>query len=250
MNKVANHPNAALSSDLPTLTAEINAYQRVAGEAIFEIGKRLKHVKENDLAHGEWSRWCKEGVGMTVGNADKFVVVYERLKSNHSTSSSLGVSALYEIATLPPDEREQPHTIPSTGATKTPDEMTVRELREVKQALKAARQSESIAISRADRAEGENVTLRDTLESVTSVPPETVRIVDESNRKQFYADFIDELEYIRSKYGAVALEGAKLREAVEYDDAKCRRLDDFDDFWQAFAKSAYKNQTIIEMGNV
>lgn len=114
----------------------------------------MKHVKENDLAHGEWSRWCVEGVGMTVGNADKFVVVYERLKSNHSTSSSLGVSALYEIATLPPESRDQPHTIPSTGATKTVDEMTVRELREVKQALKVARE--------------ENVTLRDTLESVAA----------------------------------------------------------------------------------
>lgn len=33
---------AALSNDINIITAEVNAYQRVAGEAIFEIGGRLK----------------------------------------------------------------------------------------------------------------------------------------------------------------------------------------------------------------
>jgi 2,4-dienoyl-CoA reductase-like NADH-dependent reductase (Old Yellow Enzyme family) len=128
-----------LSSDLNVITAEINAYQRVAGEAIFEIGRRLKHVKENDLAHGEWSRWC-ESISIPSSTARKFITVAEEISSKRSTSNTLGLDALYLIATMPPDQRDQPHRVPSTGATKTPDEMTVRELREVKKALKEAQE--------------------------------------------------------------------------------------------------------------
>lgn len=127
----------ALSSDITTITAEINAYKRVAGEAIIEIGRRLKHVKENDLTHGQFGKWL-ESIDFDTFQASRFIRVYEELSDgNLRTCANIGFRALYEIATLPPDERDKPHTIPSSGETKTVDEMTVRELREVKAALKA-----------------------------------------------------------------------------------------------------------------
>ncbi|HHT7153717.1 hypothetical protein BK718_01265 [Bacillus thuringiensis serovar andalousiensis] len=130
-----------LSNDIKVITAEINAYQRVAGEAIFEIGKRLKHVKENDLVHGRWASWCSS-IGMNRNQATKFITVYEELDVNDSTSNQIGLEALYLISTMPEEQRDKSHTIPSTGETKTVDEMTVRELREVKKALRQANEED------------------------------------------------------------------------------------------------------------
>lgn len=143
---------AELSNDLNVITAEIKTYQRVAGEAIFEIGRRLKHVKENDLAHGQFGKWL-ESVGMNDRVARMMMTVANELDSKRSTYSEIGLNALYQIATLPPDQREKPHRIPSTGEVKTVDEMTVRELREVKKALKQAKQEKELAERRAEHAE-------------------------------------------------------------------------------------------------
>ncbi|WP_052476313.1 DUF3102 domain-containing protein [Cohnella kolymensis] len=129
-----------LSDDLVQITTEINTYKQVAGQSLFEIGKRLKHVKENDLAHGQWERWCRDEVDFTPQHANKFIKVYEEFSVgvNRIPSFGLGINALYEISSMPAEEREQPHTIPSTGETKMIDEMTVRELREVKAELREA----------------------------------------------------------------------------------------------------------------
>lgn len=126
----------ALSTDLTQITTEIKSYQSIAGQSIFEIGRRLKWVKENDLAHGEYEKWLKS-VGVDKTFANRAVKIVDGLgESNVATSQHLGVEALYQIATLPEEERQKLHRLES-GEEKTPDEMTVRELRELKKQLKA-----------------------------------------------------------------------------------------------------------------
>lgn len=129
----------ALSDDLNVITAEINSYKQVAGQAIFEIGKRLKHVKENDLVHGEWEKFCIETLDMTRAYANKYIRVYEEF-GDSNVNPGFGLKKLYQMATLPEKEREKEHTLLS-GETKTVDEMTSRELEEVKKQLKQERQA-------------------------------------------------------------------------------------------------------------
>lgn len=128
-----------LSNDINIISSEIKGYQQMAGQSIFEIGRRLKWVKENDLVPGEFGAWL-DSIQMGHRQAQQFMKIATELSgSNAKTSSHLGVEALYQIATLPEEERDKPHET-ETGESKRPDEMTVRELRDLKKQLKKSNQ--------------------------------------------------------------------------------------------------------------
>lgn len=124
----------SLSRDINRIETEIQFYKEKAGESIWEIGRRLNHVKEHDLTHGEFVNWV-ENQGIQYREANRMMKVADELNPDMTTLSHLGSSALYLIATLPEDERDIEH-VTANGATKTPDEMTVRELQELKKELK------------------------------------------------------------------------------------------------------------------
>jgi len=64
------------------------------------------------LVHGEWLKWCAEEIGMTRQHAHRFIKVFEELgQSNVTSGLHLGVKALYEIATMPAEEREKSHVL-------------------------------------------------------------------------------------------------------------------------------------------
>lgn len=86
-------------------------------------------MKENDLAHGEFGKWL-EKVGLDKYQASRFIKVANEQSKLHS-SANLGLKALYQIATIPVEHREEKQQT-SSGEMKTPYEMTNKEREEFK----------------------------------------------------------------------------------------------------------------------
>lgn len=119
-----------LSSDINVLTAEINSYKQIAGQSIWEIGRRLNYVKENDLAHGEFSAWL-ESLGIHDREAQRFMKISSELP-NTTNWSLLSNRALYMIATLPEDEKQKQIEKVEKGEV-----IKIKEVEELKKQLKS-----------------------------------------------------------------------------------------------------------------
>lgn len=118
-----------LSNNLQQIELEINYHKQIAGQSIWEIGRRLNHVKENDLTHGQFMEWVEKN-GINHSKALRMMKVSKELP-NSATLTNLGTEALYLIATLSEEKKQEQIERIENG-----DNPTVRELREVKRQLK------------------------------------------------------------------------------------------------------------------
>lgn len=119
----------ALSNNLSQIELEINHHKQLAGQSIWEIGRRLQHVKENDLAHGQFMEWY-QGIGLDKDFVSKSMKIANELP-NFETLRNLGTTALHLIATLPEEEKQEQLEKIEQG-----ESPTVRELQEVRRRLK------------------------------------------------------------------------------------------------------------------
>ena len=122
----------SLSNNLNQIELEINHHKQIAGQSIWEIGRRLNHVKEHNLTHGQFMAWLKK-IEFSQTVANQFMKVAKELP-NSVTSQNLGVNALYLIATLPEEEKQAQINRIEQG-----DNPTVRELQDLKLKLSAAK---------------------------------------------------------------------------------------------------------------
>lgn len=199
-----------LSNDLTTLETEIKSYQNIAGQSIFEIGRRLKHVKENDLAHGEFGKWL-ENLNLDWNTANRFMKVSSELP-NSDTYHNLGSNALYLITTLPEPERTKEHTT-SSGETKTPDEMTVRELRELKKQLKQRDEQNAQLQSQVEQAQRSEEIAKKQLEDAESREPE---VIEREVVKEVVPDEVkQQLEQFKQKFERESNNANELRDELQ-----------------------------------
>ena len=163
----------SLSNNLSQIELENSYHTQIAAQSIWEIGRRLKHVKENDLAHGKFMEWLNK-INLNWSEANRMMKIAKELP-NYSTLSNLGSTALYLIATLPDEEKEEQIQRIEDG-----DTPTVRELQEVKRKLQLSQQANKLL-------RDENEVLRsskvEVSEIVKEVIPDDYKATQDLNRQ-------------------------------------------------------------------
>ncbi|ACO83187.1 hypothetical protein SP-Abc2_gp24 [Streptococcus phage Abc2] len=217
----------ALSDNLAQIELEINHHKQIAGQSIWEIGRRLNHVKEHDLAHGQFMEWV-EKLGINQPEANRMMRVAKELP-NSSTLSNLGSTALYLIATLPDDEKQE--QIEKIEQGESP---TVRELQEIKRRLKLKDQA-----LEAVKGELERVKQTKTTEKIIEkeVIPQDYKATQDLNKQLLgkNKDLADELDSVkrslRLKEAAYEMleketsEALALKESIEHLRADKEKLE-------------------------
>lgn len=178
-----------LSDNLVQIELEIQHHKQIAGQSIWEIGRRLSHVKENDLTHGQFRQW-HESIGIDKDFAYKSMKIVEELP-NVETLRHLGTTALHLIATLPEEEKQE--QIEKIEQGESP---TVRELQEVKRRLKLKDQA-----LEAVKGELERVKLTKTTEKVIEkeIIPDDYEATQDLNKQLLgkNKDLSDELDSVK-----------------------------------------------------
>lgn len=179
----------ALSNNLSQIELEINHHKQLAGQSIWEIGRRLKYVKENDLTHGQFREW-HEGLGLDKDFAYKSMKIAEELP-NVETLRHLGTTALHLIATLPEEEKQE--QIEKIEQGESP---TVRELQEVRRRLKLKDQALEAVKGELERVK-QTKTTKKVIEK--EVIPQDYQATQDLNKQLLgkNKDLADELESVK-----------------------------------------------------
>ena len=155
MAEIIQWEESELPDSLDEITDQIVSFMKNIETSIFEIGRRLKFVKES-IPHGAFGSWLEKSLEFHPSTASRFIAAYEQF-GNIATSQNIGKGKIFEMLALPESiDRQQflenSYFIPSIAETKTVEQMTVKELREVTKPLKEAekrrRQAERVGESK------------------------------------------------------------------------------------------------------
>lgn len=148
-----------LSNNLTQIELEISHHKQIAGQSIWEIGRRLNHVKEHNLVHGEFMDWYTN-LGIDKDFASKSMKIAKELP-NFETLRNLGTTALHLIATLPEDEQKAQINRIEKG-----DSPTVRELQELKNKLKLSQKANELLKVENEKIKSSKVEVKETIKEV------------------------------------------------------------------------------------
>ena len=237
-----------LSNDLSQIELEISHHKQIAGQSIWEIGRRLKHVKENNLTHGQFTTWV-ESQGIEIREAQRMMKIASELP-NTTTWSHLGSRALYLIATLPEEERKEQIQRIEEGENPT--------VRELENKLKLSKQANQLLKDENEALKASKVEVR---EIIKEVVPDDYRATRELNKRllvknQELSDSMKAMEerseFIDNKLNEMMAQRAEVdKKSAQYDELT-RAIEESQGQLNSVQKqiSAYKNITsLLQKGN-
>lgn len=116
-----------LSNNLEVLTDEILAFGQHVNKSYWEIGRRLNHIKECDLAHGQFLSYLEK---IKIQRDEAYKLMQIAKLPNIATLQHLPKTNLFLIATLPDDQKQEQLNRIEEG-----DNPTVRELQDLRRQL-------------------------------------------------------------------------------------------------------------------
>ena len=237
-----------LYNNLNQIELEINHYQKITGESIWEIGRRLKHVKENNLTHGQFTTWV-ESQGIEIREAQRMMKVASELP-NTTTWSHLGSRALYLIATLPEEERKEQIQRIEEGENPT--------VRELENKLKLSKQANQLLKDENEALRASKVEVRETIKEVV---PDDYRATRELNKRLLVKnqELSDSMQAMKERSEFI---NNKLNEMLAQREEADKKSAQYDELTRAIEESrgqlnnvqkqisAYKNITsLLQKGN-
>ena len=241
----------SLSNNLSQIELEISHHKQIAGQSIWEIGRRLNHVKENDLAHGQFLEWLTK-MNIERTEAHRMMKVAEELP-NVATLQHLGTTALYLIATLPEEDKKEQIQRIEDG-----DTPTVRELQEVKRKLKLSQQANELLRNENEKIKSSKVEVKETIKEVI---PDDYKATQDLNKQLLEKNkelsktvkaMEERSEFIEKQLAETLVQREEVdKKSAQYDELT-RAIEESQGQLNSVQKqiSAYKNITsLLQKGN-
>lgn len=240
-----------LSNNLSQIELEISHHKQIAGQSIWEIGRRLNHVKEHNLVHGEFREW-HENLGLDKDFAYKSMKIAKELP-NVETLRHLGTTALHLIATLPEEEKEDQIQRIEDG-----DTPTVRELQEVKKKLQLSQQANKLLRDENEKIKSSKTEVKETIKEVV---PDDYKATQDLNRQLLEKNkelsktvkaMEERSEFIENQLAETLAQREEVdKKSAQYDELT-RAIEESQGQLNSVQKqiSAYKNITsLLQKGN-
>lgn len=91
---------------LITLETEIKGLAKKTALCMLEMGDKLIEAKSL-VPHGQWESWLKNNVELSTRTARNLMMIAQAFSENRQAIADLNVTALYLLAEMPTQDREQ-----------------------------------------------------------------------------------------------------------------------------------------------